>query len=93
MADIEMTVEEYEKVRVELLQFFSVQGFLVEEKGEKMILTPRTPPGTDIRFVLDENFQVVSSSGSGLDKKKPAYLQAQITKQFQLILTVMREES
>ncbi|MCK5601569.1 hypothetical protein KAR91_06870 [Candidatus Pacearchaeota archaeon] len=93
MADIEMTVEEYEKARVELLQFFSVQGFLVEEKEEKMILRPRAPPDTDVRFVIDENFQVVSSSGSGLGKKKVAYLQMQITKQFQIIMTAMREES
>jgi hypothetical protein len=90
MADIEMTVEEYEKVRVELLQFFSVQGFLVEEKEEKMILTPRAPPDTDVRFVINENFQVVSSTGSGLGKKKVAYLQAQITRQFQFILAEMR---
>lgn len=90
MADIEMTVEEYEKVREEMLMWFSRNGFLIEERGENLVLTSRAQPESNNEYTLDANFAIVSASGEFASKKKRAYMQIQTTKAFESILAVMK---
>lgn len=88
--DIELTPEEYTKLREEMLMWLSRNGFLIEERGENLVLTPRAQLESDNTYTLDSNFAIVSASGEFASKKKRAYMQIQVTKAFESILTIMK---
>ena len=81
--EVQLTEEQYEKIRGEILKWLSCQGFYLDEKDGDIFC--RAQQDHNSYVIIDSNFNITQGAGSMKDKKKVAYMQSMLTVQMQRI--------